>query len=147
MKRGLDMSIFHIRHEGRKYYREYLMSVLPIEAFELANSENGRAFADWLRENVFKHENTFLTIDCRGDEDWVYADIVLDTQLHRKRQVIEKLLRYGFRLITHDDVEAWQFVPIKSFIAKSKGRLLTSENSKRVLGSRTILKTRKWGKG
>jgi hypothetical protein len=120
-----------------------MLSIVPAEIADIVVTKNGRAFAEWLRLHVFKHENTFLDIDTRGDNDWVYADIILDTKMHRKRQVIAKLLKYGFRLITHDDVEAWQWVPVQAFIANSKGSLQTSENSKRVLGSKDVLRRRK----
>jgi hypothetical protein len=109
--------LFNDRFNGRKFIKEYMDTIVESEVHT-----DGVEYANWLKKNVFKHKNTFSFLETVGVDNYVWLIIEQDTELNRKKRMIEKLVSHGFFLTCYDDVEGWLYVPTSKYIGNRKAR-------------------------
>ncbi len=134
--------MFEIRFNSRPAFREYMLNVIEDET--IVNTDDGEAIAKYLRENIFKHENTFLQITKRGDFNYVYANIDDNVAEHRKALTYAKLNKFGFFLTSYNDIETWLYVPVCKFDVKkfNNGRYVNDQINRKILGYDSVLNKR-----
>jgi hypothetical protein len=124
---------FDERFNNRASLRAYMDTLV-----ERNVHADGLQFANFLKQNVFKHENTISEVTVRREDAYVYLTIDKGVTFARKRQLVEKAMKYGFFLTCHNDVEGWLFVPTDCYVAGVRAVFGTDRANRKANGATII---------